>query len=141
MVIKIQRWKNLISSYTVLAERVGYFAFSYSLTPAKNWYFVMFNKSSKFWSIINSKICSSNWAKQNIQLFLPLLYNYVGPCLESKMELTNISIHYVSTMYYCEQMHIYYTSMNTKYLALDIGFQIKAQRSNTKTDNLHPEKV
>ena len=37
----------------------------------------------------------------------------------------------------------YYTSINsfTKYLAVDIGFQIKAQRSNTKTDNLHPEKV
>ena len=83
------------------------------------------------WRYQNSKV-----KKSDIQS-----YNYVGPCLESKMELTNIAIHYVSTMYYCEQMHIYYTSMNTKYLALDIGFQIKAQRSNTKTNNLHPEKV
>ena len=48
---------------TVLAERVGYFAFSYSVTPAKNWYFVLFNNSLKFWSTIKTRdsfgICSS----------------------------------------------------------------------------------
>ena len=38
--------------YTVVAERVRYFAFSYSLTPAMDWYFVLFNNSFKFWSII-----------------------------------------------------------------------------------------
>lgn len=88
------------------------------------------------WSYLSGNYQNSKVKKSDIQS-----YNYVGPCLESKMELTNIAIHYVSSMYYCEQMHIYYTSMNTKYLALDIGFQIKAQRSNTKTNNLHPEKV
>ena len=54
--------------YTVLVKRVWYFAFSYSLTPAMNWYFVLFNNSSKFWSIIKNRdsfgICSS-WGFQN----------------------------------------------------------------------------
>ena len=66
-------WQNrckifIFTQYTVLVKRVQYFAFSYSLTPAMNWYFVLFNNSFKFWSIIKTRdsfgICSS-WGFQN----------------------------------------------------------------------------
>ena len=61
-------WRSSFKEYTVVAERVRYFAFSYSLTPAMDWYFVLFNNSFKFWSIIITRdsfgICSS-WGFQN----------------------------------------------------------------------------
>ena len=42
-------------SFTVLAERVPYFAFSHSLTLTKNWYFVLLNNFHKSWSIIKTR--------------------------------------------------------------------------------------
>ena len=65
-----------ISWNTVVAERVRYFAFSYSLTPAMNWYFVLLNYSFKSWSIIKTRdsfrICLS-WGFQNTPWKLNLM--------------------------------------------------------------------